>query len=138
MNTPRAIALVWKAHPGLMILLILLNIFFGLFPVVQVWISKLLIDTVVITVANKQAAIPFLANIPFAGHILHVLLSVKILAIFSLLGILALSNIVAGLANPAFKYVSEERPGQPRHKLTNYAQGELFCRHRHVRKSQIL
>lgn len=104
-GTPRTIALVWKAHPGLTVLFVLLNIFYGVFPLTQAWLTKLLLDTIVISSATKLSAIPFVQHLPF---IPHVLMSMKIAALFSLLGLFLLSEIVSMIAGRVFKHVLVE------------------------------
>ncbi len=103
--TPRGLALVWKAHPFLTMALITLNIFFGLFPLVQVFITKLLVDAIALTAANKESAIPFLAHLPFG---LNILLSIKVVGVFFLLALMALAEVVSGAASPAFSLISQD------------------------------
>jgi ATP-binding cassette, subfamily B, bacterial len=103
--TPRAFALVWKAHPFFTIALILLNVFFGLFPVAQAFVTKLLVDSIIGAVSAKQAASPWVAHLPFG---LNILLSVKVAGILFLLGLMGAAELLSGLMQPALAYVSQE------------------------------
>jgi ATP-binding cassette subfamily B protein len=47
-GTPRALRLVWDAHPGYATALLALNVLQGLLPLAQLWIVKLLVDAAVV------------------------------------------------------------------------------------------
>jgi ABC-type siderophore export system fused ATPase/permease subunit len=49
-GTPRVVRLVWEAHAGYTVALLLLNVAQGLVPLGQAWIAKLLLDAVVAAV----------------------------------------------------------------------------------------
>lgn len=55
-NTPRLIRLVWEAAPGWMVLHLVLTLLNSLVPVAQLYISKLIVDQVVLLVAGGQIA----------------------------------------------------------------------------------
>jgi ATP-binding cassette, subfamily B, bacterial len=49
-DVTRAVTLVWNAHPKFTSLIAILTVIQGVLPVISLWISKLLIDTVAITI----------------------------------------------------------------------------------------
>ncbi|ESA33862.1 xenobiotic-transporting atpase [Leptolyngbya sp. Heron Island J] len=54
-NTPRLVQLVWSASPGWLMLSILLTLVSALVPVAQLYISKLIVDQVVLSLDNGVA-----------------------------------------------------------------------------------
>lgn len=54
-NTPRLIQLVWEASPGWLVLSILLTLASALVPVAQLYIGKLIVDQVVLSLASDIA-----------------------------------------------------------------------------------
>ncbi|NEQ54728.1 MAG: ABC transporter ATP-binding protein, partial [Leptolyngbya sp. SIO3F4] len=54
-NTPRLIQLVWSAAPGWLVCSIVLTMISSLIPVAQLYISKLVIDQVVVILANETS-----------------------------------------------------------------------------------
>ena len=51
-STPRVLALVWHASPGQVVILAVITVLQGLLPTATVWISKLVVDSVVAAVAS--------------------------------------------------------------------------------------
>src|SRR5215207_2207362 len=58
----RVLGLVWEARPGLTLALAILNLLQGATPAARVWISALLVDTVVVAVTNGT-------GVGAAGHV---------------------------------------------------------------------
>jgi ATP-binding cassette subfamily B protein len=54
-GTPRALRVVWEAHPGYATALLALNLLQGLLPLAQLWVVKLLVDAAVAAVAAGGA-----------------------------------------------------------------------------------
>ena len=54
-QTPRVLGLVWRAHPGYALAVLVLNAIQGFTPLVMAWIAKLVIDTVAGAIADPPA-----------------------------------------------------------------------------------
>ncbi len=103
--TPRAFALVWSVHPLYTSILIILNVFFGVFPLGQAFITKMLVDAIVAAVSLKPGAGTIIAHLPFA---INILLSAKIAGILFLLGLMGAAELLSGLLHPALGFVTEQ------------------------------
>jgi ATP-binding cassette, subfamily B, bacterial len=88
-GTPRVIKLVWTSHPGLTVLLFVLNLILGLTPLAELWITKLLVDSVA---AFLRA--------PSATH-------VEAKYVFGLLAVMALIRILSNSIEPSVRLVQE-------------------------------
>ena len=67
-NTPRLVHLVWLASPGLLIVSIMLTLVGALVPVGQLYISKLIVDQVVLILASDGVGFtPYLSLLLVSG-----------------------------------------------------------------------
>lgn len=103
--SPRALGLIFKAHPVLTLTFIVLNIFWGLLPVVNAWVTKLLMDTIVLASNHSLATVPFLSQIPFA---IKAATSIKIAAVIALLFLMAIVELLSAASGPMFSFISSE------------------------------
>ena len=56
-GTPRALRMVWEAHPGYATALLALNLLQGLLPLAQLWVVKLLVDAAVAAAGGGVPAV---------------------------------------------------------------------------------
>ncbi|HEX2038028.1 MAG TPA: ABC transporter ATP-binding protein [Chloroflexota bacterium] len=100
-GTPRVVRLVWEAHAGYTVALLLLNVAQGLVPLGQAWIAKLLLDAVV---AAVQAGA---GNGTPRGQ--DVLAAVDTgAAVLWLLGVQGLVSLGSQVAEPARRVLEQE------------------------------
>jgi ATP-binding cassette subfamily B protein len=55
-GTPRALRLVWQAHPGYSVALVVVNVVRGLLPLAQLWLTRLVVDAVVLGLRQRSVA----------------------------------------------------------------------------------
>src|SRR5688500_8595150 len=88
-GTPRALGLVWEAHPALAVLLVAISAVQGLIPLAQVWLNKQVIDEVAALGLGAPAAVPAapgaagLLSLVTAPHVLPLLLGIGLVTLLS-------------------------------------------------------
>jgi ATP-binding cassette subfamily B protein len=103
--TPRILGLVFKAHPVLTVAFIALNVFWGVSPVINAWIIKLLMDTITLASNNSLLNLPWLTQIPFA---IKAVTSIKVGAVVALLLLMTVAELISSASGPLFGFISGE------------------------------
>lgn len=101
-HIPRSLQLVWKAHVGYTILLVVLTIILGIIPLTQAWITKLIIDDVMnmLRIAPPAIALHHSATVGKSSNTLS--------SVLELVVILGLVSIVNQALAPALQFVQAE------------------------------
>lgn len=97
-GTPRALGLVFSAHPVYAIAIVGLNIVLGVAPLAELWLLKLLIDTIT-TLALTGSLFDLLK---------HLLNPARFISLFTLIGLMALVRIALGILEPTRRYIQAE------------------------------
>ena len=103
--TPRTFGLVFKAHPVLTVTFVVLNVFWGVLPVLNAWVIKLLMDTITLASNHNLLNLPFLSQLPFA---IKAVTSIKVAAVIALLLLMAVVELISSANGPLFSFITSE------------------------------
>lgn len=97
-GTPRALGLVFSAHPVYAVAIVILNLIIGIAPLAELWLLKLLVDTIA-TISLTGSLFDFLK---------HLLNPARFISLFTVIGLMALVRIALGIFEPTRRFLQAE------------------------------